>query len=97
MKQILVIGAGRSAVILIDYLLNESSKYGWVVTIADYNLELAKSASLNHKNSRAIFFDVNDCKQREVEIKKSDIVVSMLPSNMHLIVAKDSEIKTILQ
>ena len=89
MKQILVIGAGRSAVILIDYLLNESSKCGWIVTIADYNLELAKSASLNHKNSRAIFFDVNDYKQREVEIKKSDIVVSMLPSNMHLIVAKD--------
>ena len=34
MKQILVIGAGRSAVILIDYLLNESSKCGWIVTIA---------------------------------------------------------------
>ena len=50
MKQILVIGAGRSAVILIDYLLNESSKCGWIVTIADYNLELAKSASLNQRD-----------------------------------------------
>ena len=89
MKQILVIGAGRSSVLLIEYLLNESSKFNWLVTIADYNIELAVFAASNHKNSRPIFFDVNDSNQRQIEIKKADIVVSMLPSNMHLIVAKD--------
>lgn len=89
MKQILVIGAGRSSVLLIEYLLNESSKFNWLVTIADYNIELAVFATSNHKNSRPIFFDVNDSNQRKIEIKKADIVVSMLPSNMHLIVAKD--------
>ena len=89
MKQILVIGAGRSSVLLIEYLLNESSKFNWLVTIADYNIELALFAASNHKNSRPIFFDVNDSNQRQIEIKKADIVVSMLPSNMHLIVAKD--------
>ena len=89
MKQILVIGAGRSSALLIEYLLNESSKFNWLVTIADYNIELAVFAASNHKNSRPIFFDVNDSNQRQIEIKKADIVVSMLPSNMHLIVAKD--------
>ena len=89
MKQILVIGAGRSSVLLIEYLLNESLKFNWLVTIADYNIELAEFAASNHKNSRPIFFDVNDSNQRQIEIKKADIVVSMLPSNMHLIVAKD--------
>ena len=89
MKQILVIGAGRSSVLLIEYLLNESLKFNWLVTIADYNIELAVFAASNHKNSRPIFFDVNDSNQRQIEIKKADIVVSMLPSNMHLIVAKD--------
>ena len=89
MKQILVIGAGRSSVLLIEYLLNQSSKFNWLVTIADYNIELALFAASNHKNSRPIFFDVNDSNQRQIEIKKADIVVSMLPSNMHLIVAKD--------
>ena len=89
MKQILVIGAGRSSVLLIEYLLNQSSKFNWLVTIADYNIELALFAASNHKNSRPIFFDVNDSSQRQIEIKKADIVVSMLPSNMHLIVAKD--------
>ena len=74
---------------MIEYLLNQSSKFNWLVTIADYNIELALFAASNHKNSRPIFFDVNDSNQRQIEIKKADIVVSMLPSNMHLIVAKD--------
>ena len=34
MKEILVIGAGRSAVTLIDYLLKESLNQNWTVTIA---------------------------------------------------------------
>ena len=89
MKNILVIGAGRSAVTLIEYLLNESVVFNWKVTIADYNIELAKDASLNHKNSRAILFNINDVHQRENEIKEADIVVSMLPTKMHSIVAND--------
>ncbi|MDG2139572.1 MAG: saccharopine dehydrogenase C-terminal domain-containing protein [Flavobacteriales bacterium] len=89
MKNILVIGAGRSAVTLIEYLLNESIVFNWKVTIADYNIELAKEASLNHKNSRVILFNINNSHQRENEIKEADIVVSMLPASMHSIVAND--------
>ena len=89
MKNILVIGAGRSAVTLIEYLLNESVVFNWKVTIADYNIGLAKEASLNHKNSRAILFNINDVHQRQNEIKEADIVVSMLPAKMHSIVAND--------
>ncbi len=89
MKNILIIGAGRSANTLIDYLLKESSINNWLITIADFNAELAVNASSGHKNSRPIFFDINSTIQRETEIRKSDIVVSMLPSNMHHIVAKD--------
>ncbi len=89
MKKILVIGAGRSAVTLIEYLLNESVVFDWKVTIADYNIELAKEASLSHKNSRAILFNINNAHQRENEIKEADIVVSMLPASMHSIVAND--------
>ena len=89
MKQILVIGAGRSAVTLIDYLLKESHLNLWKVTIADYNLNLAENLASNNSNARPIFFNVNDEQQRENEIRNSDIVVSMLPSNMHYLVAKD--------
>ena len=89
MKNILVIGAGKSAVTLINYLLNESVKNNWTVTVADYNLDLALKASNNHSNSRSIFFDVNNINQRNKEIISSDIVVSMLPASMHILVARD--------
>ena len=55
MKQILVIGAGRSAVTLIDYLLKESHLNLWKVTIADYNLNLAENLASNNSNARPIF------------------------------------------
>ena len=50
MKKILVIGAGRSAYTLIRYLLNESISNDWKVTVADYNLDLAKNICLEHIN-----------------------------------------------
>ena len=89
MKKILIIGSGRSATALINYLLKESETHDWFVTIADYDLILAKKASKNHINSRAIQFDVNNSEQRILEIKNSDIVVSMLPASLHFLVASN--------
>lgn len=88
MKNILIIGAGRSASSLIKYLLENSSKENWKVTVGDVSLELAEQKA-RHSNARAIAFDINNEVQREQEIEKADIVVSMLPASMHLNVAKD--------
>ena len=88
MKKILVIGSGKSAVTLIDYLLNESVSSNWNVTIADYNVDNALKSAKSHINSRPISFDINDVNQRNQEIDRADIVVSMLPASMHLLVAK---------
>lgn len=89
MKNILIIGAGRSASSLIKYLLDNSSTENWKITVADISLDLAQKKINNHPNARAIAFDINNEKQREEEIKKSDIVISMLPASMHMSVAKD--------
>lgn len=89
MKKILVIGAGRSASSLIKYLLENSSKENWEVTVGDVSLELVKQKTANHPNARAIAFDINNDAQRETEIKSADIVISMLPAFMHMNVAKD--------
>ena len=89
MKKILVIGAGRSAVTLIKYLLDNSSANNWQVTVADFSIELADQAVRNHNNGKAIFFNVTDKKQRESEIENADIVISMLPASLHITVAKD--------
>ncbi len=89
MRNILIIGAGRSASSLIQYLLNKSIPENLFITIADLSLELAQKKAANHQNARAISFDIYDPEQRKEEISKADIVISMLPAFMHIEVAKD--------
>jgi len=89
MKNILVIGAGRSAVTLIKYLLDNSLANNWQVTVADFSIALAEEAVGGNENGKAIFFNVTDDKQRQREIENADIVISMLPASLHITVAKD--------
>lgn len=89
MRNILIIGAGRSASSLIQYLLNKSEAENLHLTIGDLSLELAQRKTNNHKNTTAIAFDIFDETQRNIEIRKADIVISMLPAHMHIEVAKD--------
>ncbi len=89
MQNILVIGAGRSASSLINYLLTHSVEENWTVTVGDVSLDLVKQKTTGHTNARAIQFDINNDAQREEEIKRADIVISMLPAFMHINVAKD--------
>src|SRR6478609_500304 len=89
MRNILIIGAGRSASSLIQYLLNKSAEENLHLTIGDLSLELAKRKTNNHPNATPIALDINNIEQRQSEIKKADIVISMLPAHMHIEVAKD--------
>jgi saccharopine dehydrogenase (NADP+, L-glutamate forming) len=89
MKTILVIGAGRSTSYLIKYLLDNSLTENWKVRVGDVSLELAQQKTMNHENAHALMFDVHNEKQREEEIKCSDIVISMLPATMHIHIALD--------
>ena len=89
MRNILIIGAGRSASSLIQYLLNKSTQENLHLTIADISLELALKKTNNHQNATAIALDINNQAQRHAEIAKADIVISMLPAHLHIEVAKD--------
>jgi saccharopine dehydrogenase-like NADP-dependent oxidoreductase len=89
MKNILIIGAGRSATSLIDYLIKYTAKNGWNVTVADFSEELVKEKTIGFSNARGIVLDINNSEQRISEINKSEIVISMLPATMHMSVAKD--------
>jgi saccharopine dehydrogenase-like NADP-dependent oxidoreductase len=89
MKNILIIGAGKSSSALIKYLLDTSEKENLFLTIGDISTENAHKLINNHKNATAIVLDVFDKKQREAQIQKADLVISMLPARFHLDVAKD--------
>ncbi|WP_117881475.1 saccharopine dehydrogenase family protein [Aureibaculum luteum] len=89
MRNILIIGAGRSSASLINYLLEKSVTEKLQLTIADISIDLAESIIKNHENAKAIVLDIFDEKSRVLAIKNADIVVSMLPARFHIEVAKD--------
>jgi len=90
MKQkILILGAGRAATALIDYLLNEAAKNDWFVTVADFDEELAKEKVGHSGNGRAVQLNISNTKKRRELIQEADIVVSLLPVNLHYLVVKD--------
>ena len=89
MKKILLIGAGRSATVLIDYLLEKSTQVPFTLTIAEMNPKLAEEKLNNHPNGSAIAFDIRNEDLRKELILSHDLVISMLPAHLHIDVAKD--------
>ena len=89
MRHILIIGAGRSATSLIEYLLNKAEPENLHITIADLSVELAQKKTKGHNRASAVAFDIFNEQQRNEQISKADIVISMLPAHLHYEVAKD--------
>lgn len=89
MKNILILGAGRSASSAIEYMLDHAEQGGWFVTVGDYSLELAQSKVGDSPHGQAIQFDVFNEEQRAKEVEKADVVLSLLPASMHVMVAED--------
>ena len=89
MKQILVVGAGRSASSLIEYLVSRAVQNNWFIVVGDYDIKLSESKVANTEYSSAISFDVNNEEQREKMVSESELVISMLPAHMHILLAKD--------
>ncbi|WP_348799087.1 saccharopine dehydrogenase family protein [Flavobacterium adhaerens] len=88
-RTILIIGAGRSASSLIQYLLNKSVSEKLQIIIADISLTMAQKKANNHPNAKAIELNIFDENQRKTAIQDATIVISMLPAHLHIEVAKD--------
>jgi len=89
LKQILLFGAGKSAGALIDQLLIDSDKHDWNIVVADANLELILEKLSGHSRGVAKAMDIMDVDLRFDLIQESDLVISLLPPHLHLLVAKD--------
>ena len=89
MRNILIIGAGRSATCLIRYLLDKSSSEKLFITIGDISLGAAEKFTKNHTNAKGILLDVFNKEEREKAVRNCDMVISMLPARFHIEVAKD--------
>jgi saccharopine dehydrogenase (NADP+, L-glutamate forming) len=88
MKHLLILGAGRSTTILIDYLLARCARETWTLTLGDLSQAAAADRLQGHPQANAIAFDVHDATQRQAEIERADLVISMLPASFHPLVAQ---------
>jgi saccharopine dehydrogenase-like NADP-dependent oxidoreductase len=89
MKTILLFGAGKSATLLIDYLLENAGKEGWKIIVVDSDLKLAQSKVGGSPYAQVITFDILHADERSRYIKQSDIVISLLPPSLHIEIARD--------
>jgi len=87
-KQVLIIGAGRSSTYLIDYLLQFAPQQHWTISIADLQLDWAQKRAGGHPNARAIAFNLDDATQLSAEIAQADVVISLAPADKHIQVAQ---------
>ena len=89
MKTVLLFGAGKSATVLIDYLLDCAITENWKVWVVDADLKLAQSKVSNSQKATALSFDIMDSIERNKYIRDADIVISLLPPSLHIEVARD--------
>src|SRR5689334_7123382 len=95
MKKILVLGAGRSSSVLIKYLLDHATDWNVMITVGDNSAEYAQSKIAhatsregNHERCVAIAFDALNDEQRKEVISQHDIIVSLLPPQLHILIAR---------
>ncbi|SDX46518.1 saccharopine dehydrogenase family protein [Hymenobacter psychrophilus] len=89
MSRILLLGAGRSASSLIQYLLRYAPLEGWQLTVADVQpAHLAPVLAAHAAYARAVPFDVHNESRLDELVAEAEVVVSMLPALFHAPVAR---------
>ena len=89
MRKILLFGAGKSSTVLIDYLLKHALQENWTLTVVDANPALVQSKIGDALGGISVSFDSTNDVERKKYIEESDIVISLLPPALHIMVAKD--------
>ncbi len=89
MRQVLVIGSGKSTSYLLKYLLKKSGEEHLFITVADLNVKHAETLIAEHSRAKTMVLDIFNETDRAKAVKQADIVISMLPARLHIEVAKD--------
>jgi saccharopine dehydrogenase-like NADP-dependent oxidoreductase len=89
MKTILILGGGKSATYLIDFLADSCLNGDRNLILADLDINLAEAKLKGKVNTKAEALDIQNSENLRLLIKTSDVVVSMLPAFMHPVVAAE--------
>lgn len=89
MKNILLFGAGKSASVLIEYLVENAVENNWFITVVDADKKLIEEKTKKHPSSSAVAADITNDVLRTKLIEQCDLVISMMPAFLHILIAKD--------
>ena len=89
MRSILIFGAGKSSSSLVNYLLEKSGSESLELIVADISPDNARLLVKDHPKGRVVQLDIFQDEQRKEQIRKADLVISMLPASLHTLVARD--------
>ncbi len=84
-KTITIVGAGLMVKPIVDYFIE---KKNYRIFLLDQFVEKAISIKANRPECTALEWRNNDTEQLDNIIKRSDIVISMVPKVIHIIIAK---------
>jgi saccharopine dehydrogenase (NADP+, L-glutamate forming) len=88
MKSILLLGAGRSANVLIKYLEEECGRAGMQYTVADQSMQLIDQKTARLQAGTGLQVEVSDKEKLNELVASHRLVISLLPPTMHVEVAK---------
>src|SRR5688500_10162025 len=88
MKTILVLGAGRSSSSLINYLLKNAPANDWHVRVGDFSEQAAIDKIGASRHGSSMRFDIRDESVSRIAVGKADVVISLMPANLHPMVAR---------
>jgi saccharopine dehydrogenase-like NADP-dependent oxidoreductase len=89
MKNIVVFGAGKSATCLIDYLTRICTEKQWTLTVGDADAEALKKKRIKSKALNPVQVNVKNPAERTALILQADLVISLLPPTLHILIARD--------
>lgn len=89
MQTVLIAGAGKSSIYLIQYLLHYAEANNWQVIVADGNADAIREKIRNHPRADAVVMDITSKTDREPLVKRADLVISLMPAHLHIHLAKD--------
>lgn len=89
MKSILLFGAGKSATCLIDYLTRICTENNWTLVIGDADAVALKKKLIHSPVVHPVQLNVENAAERTKLIREADLVISLLPPALHILIAKD--------
>jgi saccharopine dehydrogenase-like NADP-dependent oxidoreductase len=89
MQTILIAGAGKSSIYLIQYILTYAPRNKWKVIVADGDANVIKEKIGKSTFAEAAVIDITNASEREPLVKQADIVISLMPPHLHIHLAKD--------